>query len=146
VQNEACVRWFLEHGADPNQQSDKGFTPLASAALYPSITTIELLISYGAKLDPEALLSAIDRRGRGGLPVMRCLIDHGIDINAPLQPHGSPLHFAVYIAGPEQTRLLLDNGADRSMKNSIGRTPVEMAKSRMTKSEDAMKVYEILLK
>lgn len=85
MQDEACVRWFLDRGADPNKQSDRGFTPLASAALYPSTTVIELLISHGAKLDPDALVSAIDHRGRGGLPVMRCLIDHGIDVNAPLQ-------------------------------------------------------------
>ena len=144
MQDEACVRWFLEHGADPNQQSDKGFTPLASASLYPSLTTIELLISHGANLVPEALVGAISRRGRGGIPVMRCLIDHGIDVNAPLRPHGSPLHYAVYVAGIEQTRLLLDNGADRSMKDAVGWTPVEMARSRMARSEDAKKVYEIL--
>jgi ankyrin repeat protein len=123
----------------------KGFTPLASAANFHSITTIELLISHGAKLDPKALSSAMSHRGKGGLPVMRCLIDHGIDVNASLRPHGSPLHYAVYIAGPKQTRLLLNNGADRSIKDANGRTPVEHAKSKMTDSENAMKVYEILL-
>lgn len=134
----------MEHGADPNQRSDKGFTPLASASLFPSLTTIELLISHGAKLIPEALVAAISRRGRGGIPVMRCLIAQGIDVNAALRPHGSPLHYAVYVAGIEQTHLLLDNGADRSMKNCLGRTPVEMARSKMARSEDTKKVYEIL--
>lgn len=144
MSDETCVRWFLEHGADPNQSNDKGVTPLATAALNPSITTIELLISHGAKLDPKALLSAINRRGRGGPPVMRCLIDHGIDINAPLRPHGSALHFAVYVSGIEETKLLLEKGADPSIRSPFGRTPLEMARSIMTRSENAMKVYEIL--
>ena len=85
----------LEHGADPNQRSDKGFTPLASASNYPSVTTIDLLISYGAKIVPEALVAAISCRGRGGTPVMRCLIDHGINFNAPLRSHGSFLHYSI---------------------------------------------------
>ena len=144
VDNETCVRWFLEHGADPNRRGSRNATPLASAALYPSTTVLELLLSHGAELDPEALLSAIDRRGQGRVPAMRVLIDHGMDVNTPGKAHGSPLHYAVYVAGVDQTRFLLDKGADRSAKDILGQTPVEMAKERMTRSKDAMTVYEIL--
>lgn len=58
--------------------------------------------------------------------------------------YGSPLHFAVYVAGPNQTRLLLDRGADRLIKNLLGKTPLEMARSKMNSSENAKKFYEIL--
>ncbi|KAH8690660.1 ankyrin repeat-containing domain protein [Talaromyces proteolyticus] len=146
VDDEICVRWFLEHGADPNQQNDKGMTPLATAALRPSINILELLIIHGAKLDPQALLNAISRRGNGGVPVMRYLIDQGIDINAPSRQYCSPLHYAVSVAGVDRVQILLDKGADRSIRNILGETPAEMAKSRMAQSEEAMKVYEILSK
>lgn len=76
---------------------------------------------------------------------MRVLIDHGMDVNAFVERHGSPLHYAVYIAGIEQTRLLLERGADRSFQY-FNQTPVEMAKGRRDKSKDSMAVYELLSK
>ena len=144
VENEACVRWFLEHGADPNRRGARNATVLASAALFPSTTVLELLLSHGAELDPEALLSAMSHRGQGGVPAMRVLIAHGMDVNTPSRAHGSPLHYAVYIAGVDRTRFLLEKGADRSAKDILDQTPVEMAKERMTMSKNAMTVYEIL--
>ena len=75
---------------------------------------------------------------------MRVLIDHGMDINTHSKAHGSPLHYAVYVAGVDQTRLLLEKGADRSAKDILNQTPVEMAKERMNESKDAMTVYKIL--
>lgn len=143
--DESCVRWCLEHGADPNLENDQGVTPLATAALEPSIAPLELLITHGARLDPEALYSALNRRGNGGIAVMTYLIDQGIDINAPIQGWESPLHYAVWHSGPpDRVQLLIDKGADRSKKDRFGETPVEVAKSRMTRTKDAMKVYEIL--
>lgn len=75
---------------------------------------------------------------------MRVLIAHGMDVNTPSRAHGSPLHYAVYIAGVDRTRFLLEKGADRSAKDILDQTPVEMAKERMTMSKNAMTVYEIL--
>jgi hypothetical protein len=146
VGDEACVRWFLEHGADPNKQGHGGATSLATAALYPSIVVLELLITYGAKLDPQALSNAINRRGNGGVQVMKYLIDQGIDMNARVKRFSSALHYAVHQAGPpDRVRLLLDNGADRSLRNVLGQTPLEAARERRYRTEDAMNVYEMLL-
>ena len=41
------MRWFLEYGA--------------------STTVLELLLSHGAELDPQAWLNTISRRGQGGV-------------------------------------------------------------------------------
>lgn len=86
---------------------------------------------------------------------MRVLIDHGMDVNARVKRYGSPavyspLAYAVHVAGVEQTRFLLERGADRWMK-VMDTTPFEMAKEAMIEwrdekvgSEDSMTVYELL--
>ena len=105
-------------------------TLLSFIMLYFVTTVIELLISYRAKLDLKALLSVINYYSRGGLPVMRCLINYSMDINAPIKEFDSPLYYAVHIVGSDQTRLLLDRGADRSIKNHSSETPLAMARSK----------------
>jgi len=139
VDNETCVKWFLEHGADPNLRGRRGATPLATAALRPSTIVLQLLISYGAELDPQALYSAISHRGQGTVQVMSCLIDRGVDVNAPSPQWRTPLLYAVRLRDKERVRLLLDKGADRTIKNVDGQTPAEIAKSM-----GQMELYEML--
>ena len=53
--NAPAARWLLEAGADPNLSSESGYTPLMSAARWPSpedVQQVRLLLSYGA--DPNA--------------------------------------------------------------------------------------------
>lgn len=139
MENETCVKWLLEHGADPNVRGKRGITPLATAALYPSTAILELLLSHGAELDPQALYKAICPRGRGGMPIMRFLIDRGIDVNSPSKPWPSPLHYAVYVGDKERVQLLLDKGADRTCKGALGQTAAERAKSK-----GRLDIYEII--
>ncbi|KUJ12937.1 uncharacterized protein LY89DRAFT_737835 [Mollisia scopiformis] len=50
VGDEQLVRWFLDHDADPNLQGTIGCSILATAALHPSTTLLEPLISRGAQV------------------------------------------------------------------------------------------------
>ncbi|KAF1985509.1 ankyrin [Aulographum hederae CBS 113979] len=126
--DELLVRWLMDHGADPNLRGHRGATPLSTASLSPNVAVIDLLVSYGAELDPRALFNAMSRRGQGGIPIMRALIRHGIDINFNGRERGTPLHWAVHINDIEKLRLLLDHGADRSIKDILGATPWDQAK------------------
>lgn len=142
-----CVRWFLDNGADPNARSRinptrtvwfhtrswEGFTALAVAATNFETDVPNLLIARGADLDPEALYSAISTRGKkhseGALRMMKCLLDHGMDVNAPSKKYGSPLNFAIRKGIKERVQLLLDYGADRDFVFDQ-KTPAEHAKER----------------
>lgn len=126
-----CVKWFLDNGADPNTRSCipldqsiryharswEGFTALSVATTNFHTDVPILLIARGADLDPEAIYSAISTRGKkhseSALRMMRCLLDHGMDVNAPSERHGSPLNFAIQKGNKERVQLLLDYGADR---------------------------------
>ncbi|KAH7312025.1 ankyrin repeat-containing domain protein [Rhexocercosporidium sp. MPI-PUGE-AT-0058] len=141
VGGESHVKWFLDHGADPNL-TGKYASPLGTAALEPLSGVLEIPISHGAELDPYALFKAMSPRGKGGIPVMTYLIDHGIDINAVRPEYGTPLHYAVNlgITAKERLELLLQRGADRTVQKSSGLTPAELAEKK-----GYMDVLEILL-
>ncbi|RDL30125.1 uncharacterized protein BP5553_10403 [Venustampulla echinocandica] len=117
VRDVACTKWFLEHGADPNLPGERGVTPLATAALHTSITVLELLISYGAELDPRALYNAIGCRpsnGGGGVPIIKFLLDHGMDVNAPSQNWCGPVYMAARMGNKERE---LNNQCFQSVKD-----------------------------
>ncbi|KAL5325066.1 hypothetical protein ACEPPN_006188 [Leptodophora sp. 'Broadleaf-Isolate-01'] len=131
VGGEAHAKWVLDHGADPNVIG-KQASPLATAALEPLSRVLDILISHGADLDPYTLFKAMIPRGRGRIPVMKYLIDHGIDINAVRPKYGAPLHYAVTLGmmTKERLELLLQRGTDRTVKNTYGLTPADLAQKK----------------
>ena len=133
----------LYHGADPNLRGPgrgKTATPLATAAYHGDIDVLEALLSGGADLIPEALVGAMHPRAPGGIPVMKFLINRGVDVNAFRKKEGdTPLHWAVRIRDIEKVKLLLESGADGTLKDALGLTPAEVAKEI-----ERMDLYEIL--
>ena len=67
-----CVKWFLDHGADPNIPGLR-CSVVATAALQSIETSgpvMDLLISKGAKITSDALFKAMAMGRHGGIPVM----------------------------------------------------------------------------
>jgi ankyrin repeat protein len=60
----------------------------------------------------------------GDLPLARALIRHGASVNA--QDHGgwTALHFAAQEYRPELVRLLVQSGADLSLRDENGNSPL----------------------
>ncbi len=57
------------------------------------------------------------------------LIDAGAPVNDQENlPKWSPLHFAAAAGRPDMVKLLLDNGAKKDLRDSMGRTPADVAK------------------
>lgn len=141
MDNESLVKWFLDHGSDPNVHNAKDECPLDVAARICNIPVVELLLQRGAKIECSSALHAAARTGRAdseAFPVMAYLLDHGADINA-LEHQGSPeyfermkmerrhafgtaLHSATFSRKKERVRFLLERGADRDVLNTQGGT------------------------
>lgn len=88
-----CVKWFLDHGADPNIPGLR-CSVLATEALQSIQTSgpvMDLLLSKGAKISTDALFKAMALGGEGGKPVMEYLIKHGVDVNKFDEKLGTPL-------------------------------------------------------
>lgn len=90
----ATVRWFLDHGADPDMAVDDGF---------------------------PALHLAIDRTGADRAEVMALLLRHGADVNRRGVNDWTPLHRAACtVPAPlDLIALLIDHGADRALRTRI---------------------------
>jgi len=137
--NERLVRWFLAHGADPNRASPRGETPFDAAGGIASIPVLELLLQYGANIKSGGVLQhAI--RSREYTPerfeVIEFLLERGADINkietyllpTRFQPKGTPLYVAASEGDEKVVKLLLERGADPSIRSTRGWTPMRAAK------------------
>lgn len=116
VNEVECVGILLQHGADPNRgRAESLETPLHHA------------LARAGDADREELV--------------RLLIDHGADVNAKTAPGivsynfwrdartrgETPLHRAAAYASIEIVELLLKAGADRSIRDANGDSPLSWA-------------------
>jgi hypothetical protein len=85
-------------------------------------------------------------------PVLRHLMDNGLDINSMSEVHDTTftaLHAAAITNNAEGAQLLLELGADPTLKDSEGRTALELARytsNRPNRVEDYSTVIDVLEK
>jgi ankyrin repeat protein len=149
------VTVLLKHGADPNlalrapllmRQHNTGdpalaagATPLMRATKALDIEIMKTLLDHGA--DPSRTLAngttslAVALTGRGPrtltpdapmFQAVRMLLDRGADINATGPNRATLLHQSVD-RGEAFVRLLVERGARLDVKDSSGRTPLDIA-------------------
>jgi ankyrin repeat protein len=79
---------------------------------------IEVLLEYGAKLENEYLFAAFRRRVRQKLLKTSFLLAKGLDPNQINAEWGTPLHCAVANGSPGLVKMLLDAGADPTVRST----------------------------
>ena len=139
------MRWFLNHGANPNAQAGEwDVTPLSSAAAVTPLSTIKLLFDHGGSIAQGQLLHhASDRTDPACVPILEYLVEQGAPINQTLwedRPDladwanlgaSTPLYNAVAAENIESVRFLLRHGADRHKPTvNSGRLPIDVAQAR----------------
>ena len=137
MRNESLVKWFLDHGADPNIHGAKDECPLCTAASVGNIAVVDLLLQHGAKIDYSNALQGVAgarKEDSECIPMMAYLLDHGANVNAlehqsnpeyfermkshPRISIGTALHCAAYRGSKERVQFLLDRGADPQVRDS----------------------------
>lgn len=147
--------WLVQRGADINIPAVIGGATgstlvMASASLYtPNIQALEWLVQRGANVQ------AIDSLGRTALHYINqwghldspygdtgrklaafvdLLVDNGIDINTQDKGGATVLMNVANVCSPNAARLLISYGATTMLKDKLGKTALDIAIERATRS------------
>jgi ankyrin repeat protein len=125
------TKLLLRHGADPNAADREGCTPLYHVAqtYYPDV--LETLIRGGADVNvrtPDGS-TPLHSASCGTDPesrAIRILVEHGAKLDAQDHRGFTPLHAAMERTMATAATTLLDLGADPTIRDDEGRTPVQL--------------------
>ncbi|OBT69335.1 hypothetical protein VE03_01038 [Pseudogymnoascus sp. 23342-1-I1] len=141
--DRALTEWFLNNDANPNATCDWDYTPMSNAMQCASLDTINLLFTHGADINHGQLLhNAVIREGpeEEVIKLVDLLLKKGAlidEIQYQNDPQtfgeleafslGTPLHYAAEMGKEMLVSHLLKNGANQHIKNSKGKTVIEVA-------------------
>ena len=120
-------------GCDIHARNSAGETPVLAAARGGHITIIEYLLSSGALLPSDSLLTAaLCTESCKTAKLIRFLVSlEGIDVHAVAPDGDTVLHRVAAFEDEdnclESLKLLLDLGCDPSLRNSRGETPLHIS-------------------
>lgn len=135
LEDDVCVRWLLDYGADPNARCAVNLTPLSDAVRLAPISIINLLFDHGGDVTKGELLHhAMDRDNDNAtmLQVITLLLDKGAPINRNMyeddelgmqmctQRSMTPLHYAAVKNLVDIARLLVHRGANVHKLDNAG--------------------------
>lgn len=129
--NEALLAILLKAGADVNLANLSGVTPLMGAAFSAKPAMVRTLIAAGAKTDPVDRVkknAAIYAAGTGCMECLSELVRSGTQVNARLDNEGTLLMWAAGYGHEAAVRFLLEQGADRKLKDNRGQTAADIAR------------------
>ena len=133
--------WLLDEGADPNQEDSFGANPMSAAVQHAPIKVVKLLLDRGADLQRGKLVHhALDRK-EDVIEMIDLLVERGAPLNSIMYEPGTyawkfyfwmgagtPLQKAVELGRTDLVNYLLRKGADVSIANPKGETPLDIAK------------------
>lgn len=127
------ARWLVEHGAEVNPDNTATIeSPLHKAANYNKITTVEYLLSAGARVNntgPNDISPLHCAASNASLPLISLLIEHGANVNAQNNYCATPLCSAIYRGDLAVVRKLIAHGAIVNLQTSLKNydTPLHIA-------------------
>ncbi|XP_023364986.1 ankyrin repeat and sterile alpha motif domain-containing protein 1B isoform X4 [Otolemur garnettii] len=124
------VAVLLEELTDPTIRNSKLETPLDLAALYGRLRVVKMIISAHPNLmscntRKHTPLHLAARNGHRA--VVQVLLEAGMDVSCQTEK-GSALHEAALFGKVDVVRILLETGIDANIKDSLGRTVLDILK------------------
>jgi quinoprotein dehydrogenase-associated probable ABC transporter substrate-binding protein len=153
------VKVLLEHGADVEKSGQDGFKPLPLAIAEDKYESAKTLMEAGAKvnepsgddgLTPLMIAAGQTSPAEGAMflpgstrptDIARGLLDRGADVNAQSKSGATALMIAAAHNNPPMIGMLIEAGADPTVKNSLGQTAADVAeRNGNLEAQQAIKV------
>lgn len=128
-----CVRCLLRHGADPNlADSDIGMTALHNAALNGHVECVHNLLNSNGNIEAMSVngnTPLIDAACcvNNPVPTLRELLVRGANVKATANSGTTALHEAARRGDELSCKLLLEFGADPTVRDEDGFAPDDIA-------------------
>jgi ankyrin repeat protein len=122
---------LLAAHADPNLPDLSGVTPLMSASYGSNPALVHKLLAAGARIDSIDRVkknAATYAAGQGCAACLQELLNAGAQVNARLENDLTLLMWAAGYGRDEVAKLLLERGADRSLRDNRGKTAADIAR------------------
>lgn len=119
-------------------RSPKDESPLMLAALKGHTALARKLIARDADVNKPGWAPLHYAASGGHLEIMALLIEHHAYINAESPNKTTPLMMAAHYGTPQAVKLLLDEGADPTMRNELGLSAVDFAQGANRKDAAEM--------
>lgn len=106
-------------------------SPLMIAAIKGDVESVKALIARDADINKTGwtpLHYAVSVEGPHQLEIARILLDHSAYIDAESPNKTTPLMMASYYGGVDAARMLLEEGADPTLRNQQGMTAADFAR------------------
>jgi len=145
---DEVARLLIDTKANVNGENLEKKTALLLAIEKGKGRLTEMLIKAGAAVDVVSALRISPKRGPGETPltaaIKQCnfpvamLLEHGAPVNMPNSDGDTPLICGIKYGGPDIVPLLLSCGADVSLCNLLGLTPLMVVKKGYEKDAEAL--------
>ncbi|XP_061662987.1 ankyrin repeat and sterile alpha motif domain-containing protein 1B isoform X2 [Syngnathoides biaculeatus] len=122
------VSVLLQELTDPTMRNSRHETPLDLAALYGRLQVVRMLVGAHPNLMgvPGGRHTPLHLAARNGhRSTAQTLLQAGMDVNCVTE-NGSALHEAALFGKTDVVRLLLDSGIDTNLRDSRGRTALDI--------------------
>lgn len=114
-------------GINLEAQAHNGDTALMIAAYKGNAAAVAALLVRGASVNRAGWTALHYAAASGSNDVVHMLLDKKVDINARSPNNTTPIMMAVFGGHIMTVKLLLDSGADASLKNDAGMTAIDFA-------------------
>jgi len=125
------IKLLVASGADADERSTHGQTPLRTAARNGRTDLVKYFLSKGCEVNTKADDGATPLEaaaGKGHMDIVKLLVEKGADVNLQDKEGDCALGEAARSGHMEVVKYLLSKGANPSLKNMEGQNAAEIAR------------------
>ena len=133
LKNQEVVEMLLFAGAQVNLADQFGWTPLLHAISVQSDEITRLLLEHGVSINgpiSEGLRSPIHYATCWEVAHLNFILSYNPNVNAVDEQGRTALHLAAASNHPEMIKILLEHGADRTIKDVYERLPWDLTRDQ----------------